>query len=159
MSESPSSSSAQVRIQHTVVFYVDVLYSCVWRQVRDAAGSLKSVLVKSVCCLYDSEHNTIHAVHMVSGSLTQRWLDPCRGRARPSRPSSSLSSLNGISTLSHNREPDAGAKRLGRMATHSGRASPPPAGRLFSPASPLSVELTAKGVETHWEEHWGGAEV
>lgn len=135
--------------RHTLLFLY-VVCDC-W-QVRDAAGGLTSLLVKSVCCLYDSEHNTVHAVHMVSDSLTQWWLDP---HTRSSRPSSSLSSLNGISTLSHNREPDAGAScTVGWQHTLAG-PGPPPAGCLFSPANPLSVELTAKGVETHWEEHRG----
>lgn len=82
---------------------------CVWRLVRYAAGDLTSALVKSVCCWYDSEHHTIHIVHMVSDSLTPWWLDPHSGCACPSRPFSSLSSLNSISTLNHNREHNAGA--------------------------------------------------
>lgn len=82
---------------------------CVWRLVRYAAGGLTSALVKSVCCGYDSEQHTIHVVHMVSDSVTLWWLDPHRGCTCPSRPSSSLSLLNSISTLSYNREHNAGA--------------------------------------------------
>lgn len=95
-------------------------------------GGLTSALGKSVCCLYDSEYNTIHAVHMVSDSLTHRWLDLHRGSPRPSRSSSSLSSLNGVSTPSHSREPDAGASgSVGWQHTLAGPA------RLLLAASSL----------------------
>lgn len=63
-----------------------------------------------------------------------------------------MSSEKGINTL-HSRA-------LMPVTQQDGRAlwqgSPPPAACVFSPASPLSVELTVRGVPTQWEECCGG---
>lgn len=48
----------------------------------------------------------------------------------------------------HSRKPNGGSQWLSGVAAHSGSPGPSPADCLFCPASTLSVELTAKGLET-----------
>lgn len=73
-----------------------------------------------------------------------------------SRSSSAMSSQKGMSTL-HSRAPMPVTQQGGRILWQG--QPPPPAACVFSPASPLSVELTVRGVPTRWEEGWGAMEV
>lgn len=118
-----------------------------WRPVREATGGV----------LYHCSWMSVCVTDNIKQSITSIW----RGTLWPHCDSIHTGAGGGCSWLTvppshcplwtlyqHSRKPDGGRQWLSGVAAHSGSPGPSPADCLFCPANTLSVELTAKGLET-----------